>query len=57
MKHDYILSGRENSAFSHWSSRTDILDPLLLSRSVWCVKEVIENKYYTYLKLQTTSHY
>lgn len=36
--------------------RTDILDSLKLNRNVWCVKEVIENKYYTYLKLQTTSH-
>lgn len=42
---------------SSGSSKTDILDPLKFSRNVWCVKEVIENKYYTYVKLQTTSHY
>lgn len=36
--------------------KTGILDSLKLTRNVWCVKEVIENKYYTYLKLQTTSH-
>lgn len=46
----------QGKLFSLWCSRTGILDSLNLTRNVGCVKDVIENKYYTYLKLQTTSH-